>query len=146
MNRINLICLGVRDMKAALNFYKRIGFKTYEKVEEPAIVFFNNQGSKLELFPIEDLAKDINKTVPPVIPERGFNGITLACNLKSEMEVDEMVTLVKQNGGTIVKEPEKVIWGGYSGYFQDLDGYHWEVAYSASWKFDESDMLIMEEG
>lgn len=146
MNRINLICLGVRDMKAALHFYKRIGFKTYEKGEEPAIVFFNNQGSKLELFPIEELAKDINKVVPPVIPEMGFNGITLACNLKSEKEVDEMVTLIKQNGGTIVKEPEKVSWGGYSGYFQDLDGYHWEVAYSASWKFDENDMLIMEEG
>lgn len=145
MNRINLICLGVRNMKAALNFYKHIGFETYEKAEEPAIVFFNNQGSKLELFPIEELAKDINEAAPPVIQERGFSGITIACNMKSENEVDDMMELVRKNGGKIVKEPEKVSWGGYSGYFQDVDGYYWEVAYSASWKFDENDMLVIEE-
>lgn len=144
MNRISLICLGVRDMKAALLFYKRIGFKTYEKSEEPAIVFFNNQGSKLELFPIEELAKDINEADPPTIQERGFSGITIACNVKSEKEVDDMMELVRQNGGKIVKKPEKVSWGGYSGYFQDVDGYYWEVAYSANWKFDETDMLIIE--
>ena len=145
MNRINLICLGVKDMKAALNFYKNIGFETYEKSNEPAIVFFNNQGSKLELFPIEELAKDIDEAAPPTVQEKGFSGITLACNLKSEKEVDDIVALVRQNGGNIVKEPTKVSWGGYSGYFQDIDGYYWEVAYSSSWKFDENEMLIMEE-
>lgn len=30
MNRINLICLGVRDIKTSLAFYKNIGFKTHE--------------------------------------------------------------------------------------------------------------------
>ncbi|GAF13704.1 hypothetical protein JCM19045_2972 [Bacillus sp. JCM 19045] len=30
--------------------------------ESPVIVFFKNEGSKLELFPIEELAKDINLT------------------------------------------------------------------------------------
>jgi predicted lactoylglutathione lyase len=144
MNRINLVCLGVKDMKAALTFYKGIGFETYEKADTPAIVFFNNQGSKLELFPIKELAKDINEADPPVIKDRGFNGITLACNVKSENEVDDLIELVRQNGGKIVKEPVKVSWGGYSGYFQDVDGYYWEVAYSSNWKFDENDMLIIE--
>ncbi|WP_373470563.1 VOC family protein [Carnobacterium alterfunditum] len=146
MNRINLICLGVKDMKAALIFYRGIGFETYEKADTPAIVFFNNQGSKLELFPIKELAKDINEADPPVIKDRGFSGITLACNVKSENEVDDLIELVKQNGGKIVKEPVKVSWGGYSGYFQDVDGYYWEVAYSSSWEFDENDMLIIENG
>ncbi|MCM3513418.1 VOC family protein [Carnobacterium inhibens] len=145
MNRINLICLGVRDMKAALDFYKRIGFQTFEKTEQPAIVFFNNQGSKLELFPIEELAKDINEAAPPMIQERGFNGITLACNVKSENEVDDMMARVKKNGGEIVKDPVRTSWGGYSGYFQDIEGYYWEVAYGPSWKFDENEMLIIEE-
>ena len=145
MNRINLICLGVKDIKAALNFYKSIGFETFEESNAPAIVFFNNQGSKLELFPIEELAKDINESAPPLVQERGFNGITLACNLKSEKEVDDTIALVRQNGGKIVKEPVRVSWGGYSGYFQDIDGYYWEVAYSSSWQFDDNEMLIMEE-
>ncbi|MFV0352893.1 MAG: VOC family protein [Oscillospiraceae bacterium] len=53
MNRINLICLGVRDMQKALAFYKSLGFKTYIKEQNPPIVFFDTQGTKLELYPIE---------------------------------------------------------------------------------------------
>ena len=28
------------------------------------------------------------------------------------------------------KKPEKVFWGGYSGYFADPDGHLWEVAHN----------------
>lgn len=144
MNRINLICLGVKDIEKSLNFYKNIGFKTYEKENNPPVVFFNNQGSKLELFPLDKLAKDINSSNPPAINQAGFSGITLACNMKSKQEVDNYIKLVVQQGATIAKEPQTVFWGGYSGYFQDLDGYYWEVAYSDSWRFDENDMLIID--
>ena len=34
-----------------------------------------------------------------------------------------------QSGGTIVKEPQEVFWGGYHAYFADPDGYYWEVAW-----------------
>ena len=29
-----------------------------------------------------------------------------------------------------IKEPQIATWGGYSGYFKDLDGYIWEVAFN----------------
>jgi catechol 2,3-dioxygenase-like lactoylglutathione lyase family enzyme len=45
MNRINLICLGVKDMEKSLAFYKNIGFQTHEKKDNPPVVFFNNQGT-----------------------------------------------------------------------------------------------------
>lgn len=144
MNRINLIALGVKDMSSALAFYKNIGFKCYDDSPNPPIVFFDNQGTKLELFPLEELARDINKSEPPTLANGGFSGITFAINTKEKNEVDDLMTLVKENGGTIVKEPKIVSWGGYSGYFQDLEGYYWEVAYADSWKFDENDMLVIE--
>lgn len=144
VNRINLICLGVRDMAASLAFYKNIGFQTQENGSCPPIVFFNTQGSKLELFPIEELAKDINTDTPPAVVQGAFNGITLACNMKSEQEVDDLMTLVEKHGGTVVKQPQKVFWGGYRGYFQDPNGYYWEAAYGPQWKFDENDMLVIE--
>ena len=140
MNRINLICLGVRDMEKSLAFYKNIGFHTFEEGNNPAIVFFNNQGTKLELFPLDELAKDINADNPPIITTGGFNGITLAINLKSEQEVDAFMDMVAVHGGIIVKK----FWGGYSGYFRDPDGYQWEVAYAEVWKFDGNNMLIIE--
>lgn len=106
--------------------------------------FFDNKGTKLELYPIDELAKDIDTGNPPAVPKAGFCGITLACNVKSEREVDEFMELVERHGGTIAKKPEKVFWGGYSGYFQDPDGYYWEVAYAESWKFDDNEMLVIE--
>ena len=145
MNRINLICLGVRDIKKSLAFYQGIGFKTYEKADNPPIVFFDNQGSKLELYPLEELAKDINAQTPPSSPPRGFCGITLACSVQSREEVNAIIDTAKECGGVVAKPPQDVFWGGYSGYFQDPDGYYWEVAYSSSWKFDENDMLIIDD-
>lgn len=50
-------------MKKSLAFYRSIGFQTYVKEDNPPIVFFDNQGSKLELYPIEGLVKDINAEI-----------------------------------------------------------------------------------
>lgn len=144
MNRLNLVCLGVRNMEKAIAFYKTLGFQMPETEANPPIVFFNNQGSKIELFPIEELARDINEIQPPEINTSGFSGITLACNMKSKEAVDELMQKVVKAGGKVVKEPQMVEWGGYSGYFQDLDGYYWEIAYADSWQFDEQDMLVID--
>lgn len=144
MNRINLICLGVKNIKTSLAFYKNIGFKTYVKEAEPPVVFFDNQGSRLELYPLAKLAEDINPANPPALSSGGFKGFTLACNMKSRQEVDDLMAIVEKHGGVIVKPPQTVFWGGYSGYFQDPDGYYWEAAYADIWKFDANDMLIIE--
>ncbi|WP_431801912.1 VOC family protein [Halobacillus andaensis] len=142
MNRINLITLGVRDMKKSVAFYRDgLGFSSSETKEEPEIIFFHNPGSKLALYPLEELAKDINEGHPP--ERSGFSGITLAYNAKSEQEVDEIMSKAESAGARIVKPAQRVFWGGYSGYFADPDGYYWEVAYGELWEFDEDDMLIM---
>ena len=144
MNRINLIALGVRDLVKAREFYRDgLGFLTTNNEPDPAIVFFNNGGTKLELYPLNSLAKDINHDNPPSI-NHGFAGVTLAYNAKSRAEVDAIFAKIEQIGGVIAKAPQVAVWGGYSGYFQDLDGYYWEVAYWDGWQFDDNEMLIIE--
>lgn len=145
MNRLNLLTLGVRDMQESLQFYRDgLGFEVvvYGEESNPDVIFFNNNGTKISLFPIDRLAKDINEQQPPEIGS-GFGGITLAYNGKSKDEVDEVFSLAKKAGAKIVKQPETVFWGGYSGYFQDPNGYYWEVAYGEMWAFDENEMLII---
>lgn len=143
MNRINLITLGVKNISQSLKFYHDgLGFETSVTEETPGIVFFKNGGTKLALYPLDELSKDINESDPPA--GQGFSGITLAYNAKSAEEVDRIFETVEQAGGKIVKAPQKVFWGGYSGYFSDPDGYYWEVAYAESWNFDENDMLIID--
>lgn len=144
MNRISVICLGVKDMAESIRFYRDgLGFSTDEKEDKPKVVFFNTTGTKFELYPLSLLAEDIDENNPPQIAA-GFAGITLAYNVKSETEVHEIMKLAKKAGAVIAKEPQKVFWGGYSGYFKDLNGYYWEVAYNPYWSFDENDMLVFE--
>ena len=147
LNRINLICLGVADLVRSRAFYRDgLGFETPNDEEDPAIVFFDNGGTKLELFRREALAADIDAGNPPPLADAAatFTGITLAYNAKSREEVDAIFAGIERIGGTIAKAPEAVSWGGYSGYFRDPDGYYWEVAHADSWRFDSGDMLIIE--
>jgi catechol 2,3-dioxygenase-like lactoylglutathione lyase family enzyme len=141
MNRISLVCLGVRDMEKSLRFYRDgLGFSTDEKENNPHVVFFNTRGTKFELCPLNSLAEDVDPKNPPP-PARGFAGITLAYNVKNEKEVDELIKLAKKAGALITKEPQKAPWGGYHGYFSDPAGYDWDAAYNPPWSFDENDMI-----
>jgi catechol 2,3-dioxygenase-like lactoylglutathione lyase family enzyme len=144
MNRINIVCLGVRDIVKSRAFYKDVlGFSTPNAEENPQVVFFDNRGTKLELYPLDKLAEDIDEKNPPRAGG-GFGGMTLAYNAKSRAEVDEMFRKLEARGVKIAKQPQEVFWGGYSGYFQDPDGYYWEVGHADLWKFDENDMLVVE--
>ena len=51
MNHIHLITLGVSDMNRSLKFYQGLGFQTSVQEENPGIVFFQNGGTTLALYP-----------------------------------------------------------------------------------------------
>ena len=94
----------------------------------------------LAIYPREKLAEDA-----VIAPEgAGFSGFTLACNARSESEVDAIISDLKSKGVKIVKEPQKVFWGGYSSYFADPDDNRWEVAYNPYFQFDENGNLHLE--
>lgn len=136
--KLNLITLGVRDFEKSLNFYENLGWKkSVQSLDEYAL--FPLEGIVLGLHPLKDLEEDI--TLP--YESSSFSGLTISFNAKSEEEVDEVLQKVAQLGATIVKPAQKVYWGGYSGYFKDLDGYLFEVAYNPYWEFDENDNLVL---
>jgi len=60
----------------------------------------------------------------------GFRGVTLAHNVASKSEVDEVMAQAEKAGAIIQKPAQDVFWGGYSGYFSDPDGHLWEVAWN----------------
>lgn len=137
--KMTLVTLGVRDFERSVNFYKNgLGWKT-SSASMDDVAFFPLGGIVLSLYPREKLAEDI--LVDP--GGSGFSGITLAYNAKSEEEVDEVLHTVEGIGGKIVKPGQKVFWGGYSGYFADLDGHLWEVAWNPFWSFDEHDNVVL---
>jgi hypothetical protein len=56
--------------------------------------------------------------------------IMLAHNVRLPEAVDRLLADAVAAGATLVKPGQKVLWGGYSGYFADLDGFLWEVAWN----------------
>ncbi|OOY53861.1 VOC family protein [Solemya velum gill symbiont] len=123
--RISMITLGVRDLSASIKFYENgLGFPRMES--PPEVAFFTLNGTWLGLYGRDALAEDA--TVP--VKGDGFNSFTLAHNVESEAQVDEVVAQAVKAGATLVKKPQAVFWGGYSGYFADPDGHLWEVAYN----------------
>lgn len=125
--KIGIVTLGVRDFARSLAFYRDgLGFPTHNFKDGEDIVFFKLEGSWLALYPRDKLAEDA--TVPD--DGRGFSGIALAHNEPSPKAVDRAFADAIKAGARAVKQPQKVFWGGYSGYFADPDGYLWEVAYN----------------
>ena len=137
---LHLITLGVKDFEASRKFYaETLGWKL-SSASNDGIAFIQAGGVVLAIFARDELAKDAL-----VSPEgSGFAGFSLAHNAQSESEVDEIISDLKSKGVKIVKEPQKVFWGGYSSYFADLDGNLWEVTYNPFFRFDEKGNLKLE--
>ena len=124
--RISMITLGVADLKASRKFYEKgLGFPVRPESSEN-VVFFGLESSWLGLYPRDLLAEDAH------VPAKGsgFQGITLAHNVRTKQEVNDLLDLAEKAGAKIMKPAQEVFWGGYSGYFADPDGFLWEVAYN----------------
>jgi hypothetical protein len=123
--RISMITLGVRDLPRAVQFYAEgLGFPQIDS--PPSVAFFNLNGTWLGLYGRDALAEDA--TVSAV--GTGFSGVALAHNVHSQAEVDAVIQQAVSAGGSLIKQPQHVFWGGYSGYFADPDGHLWEVAHN----------------
>jgi len=139
--RISLVTLGVADLPRAVAFYEHaLGWRA--ESSPPGVVFFDLNGVVLALWPHDELAKDMGMTADPVPAYRGYS---LAHNVRSEEEVDEIFARLKNYGATILKQPQKAFWGGYSGYFPDLDGHTWEIAYNPFWTILADGRVSMKE-
>ena len=132
--RLTIIGLGVNDLAVSTEFYeKQLGW-TKAKSSTDTITFFQLNGILLSLYPKDKLAEDA--TVDPA--GSGFKGFSLAFNTRSKEEVDELIADFEQKGVTIIKRPEEVFWGGYSGYIADPDGHLWELAFNPFLTLDEA--------
>lgn len=136
--KLTLITLGVKDFQKALAFYEGLGWKKSGQSQE-AYALFPLGGIVLGLYPLQELEKDTTLSHQ----QTAFSGMTISYNATSEEEVDAVMHEAERLGATVVKPAQKVFWGGYSGYFKDLDGYVFEVAYNPFWKIDNEGNLVM---
>ena len=135
VQRVTLVTLGVADLNRARAFYAALGWKA--AAETPGVSFYQMNGLALGLFGLADLAADQGRAGVPL----GTGAATLAQNFSTEAEVDAAFAAALAAGATALKPPEKVFWGGYSGYWADPDGHVWEMAMNPFWPLEADGSL-----
>ena len=121
--RFHLITLGVDDQTKAAAFYDALG---WERAESPdGVIAYDLWGATLGLYPRGKLAEDLGRELP-----RGSGAMTLSCNVREKDEVAEVIKVAEAAGATIVKPPHDIFWGGHIAYFEDPEGFVWEVAHN----------------
>lgn len=135
--RVTLITLGVSDLARSKAFYEALGWQGQEVQET---VFFQAGGLGLVLWGRDKLAADCG--LEPGKPN-GFGGIALAHNVRSEAEVDALLAVVEQAGGTVTKPAAVNDIGFYSSAFTDPDGHAWEIAHNPGFPLAEDGTVTL---
>jgi predicted lactoylglutathione lyase len=135
--RLSLVTIGVEDLARSRAFYEGLGWVTRAGPGDD-VVFFQAGGMVVALWSRDELAEDSG-----VQDNGGWGGITLAHNVRSPGEVDEVIAQARAAGGTIAREGAETVWGGYSGVFIDPDGHPWEVAHNPRWQLAEDGSVTL---
>jgi catechol 2,3-dioxygenase-like lactoylglutathione lyase family enzyme len=131
--RITILTVGVDDLERSTVFFERLGWRRSVR-QAQGVSFFQCGSVAFSLFPRSELAKDAG-----ISPKgEGFGGFAIAYNTRSKGDVDAVLAEAKLAGADVVRPAQEAFWGGYSGYFRDLDGHLWEVAWNPSFPIDDS--------
>ena len=123
--RLSLVTLVAGDLTRSRAFYvDGLGWEPEVDVPGEVVMLRVGEHVLLSLWDAEHAEAELG----PVARGAGTPPITLAHNVATEPEVDAILALARNLGADPVQEAVRRDWGGYSGYFADLDGYRWEIA------------------
>ncbi|MQA11748.1 MAG: glyoxalase [Pseudonocardiaceae bacterium] len=126
--QVSAIMLGVKDVDRARKFYvDGLGCEVDQDFPGFVRCSLGDGSSKLALYEWEAAAQDAGVSAEG----SGFRGVSFHFITDSRDAVDEVMRTAEAAGGTVVKAAAASGWGGYFGYFSDLDGYLWKVTTAA---------------
>ena len=123
--RISFVTLAVRDLDASRAFYLD-GLGWTAALDVPGEVLMIKAGERLVLSLWSEAGFEAE--VGPIRRGEGVVPITLSHNVRTEEEVDAILETARAAGADPVHPATQRDWGGYTGYFGDPDGFHWEIA------------------
>jgi catechol 2,3-dioxygenase-like lactoylglutathione lyase family enzyme len=134
--RLSLVTLGVEDLERAERFYTELGWERGNA--DADVAFFQCGGLVVALWDRGSLADD-----SAVEDSGGWGGVTLALNVRSPDEVDQVLDQAAAAGAVIGRPGAETSWGGYSGVFLDPDGHPWEVAHNPFWTVTDDGRTLL---
>lgn len=137
--RISIITIVCRDLDRAAAFYEAMGLKRHPGITD-GVAFFQMGDAILSLFPRKEAEIDSGVTFGAEP-----SAVYLAYNTRSEAEVGAVLSQAEAAGGKIVKPAQRAFWGGWYGYFADVDGNLWEVAHNPAFPLDAEGRIALPE-
>lgn len=141
----SILTLGVDDVDVSAAFYVAVGF---DRPPGPTgLVLLRTLGTVIALHPWDELADDttLAHPRPPQGATPSFRGVIMSSNRPSRADVDTAFARWVGAGGTGVKPPQEVFWGGYSSYVADPDGHLWEPAHNPLLTFPTEGGFVVHE-
>jgi hypothetical protein len=132
------VTLGVCNVPRSIAFYRALGFDRKAKAAD-GVGFFVAGACAISVLPSEELAKDAN--VASENMAASFRGVALAWNCRSKADVDRVIQRARGAGALVRQPAADAFCGGYSGYFADLDGHLWEVAFNPDFPLSDDGRL-----
>ena len=125
--RLSLVTLAVADLEATRRFYVE-GLGWEPMIHVPGDVLMIKVADKviLSLWDRDHFEAEVGQ----IATGSGVAPLTLAHNVASREEVDEVLETARGAGADPVRDGVDREWGGYTGYFGDPDGFRWEVAWA----------------
>jgi hypothetical protein len=135
--RVSIVTVVVDDLDRMAAFYEAMGLARHKGITD-GVAFFQMGGIIFGLFGRKAAEEDSG-----VAFADGVSRVYLACNVRSEDEVGQVLAQAATAGGRIVKPAQRAFWGGWYGYFADTEGHLWEVAHNPDFAMAEDGSISL---
>ncbi|MGY4383309.1 putative glyoxalase superfamily protein PhnB [Pedobacter sp. UYP24] len=126
-SQINAVTIAAKDLLKLKDFYSNsFGWEIHSENTE-IVMFRLKHGLIFSIYKQQDHALYIGN---PNVAGEAFPKYYLTINTNSLKETDELFMELEIKSVNIVKKPEKVFWGGYSGIITDPEGNYWEIGFN----------------
>ncbi len=125
--RLDVVTLGVPDVRAALAFYDAT--LSPRVTDHDTFVDLDLHGhGHVGLVGDASLAAEVGAALPTAASRDGFRGLVLSYVLDQPAEVRAVEDAATAGGARVLKPARKGFFGGFTGYWQAPDGVVWEPA------------------
>ena len=125
--RISFVTLAARDLEVTRRFYvDGLGWTPELEVAGEVVMIRVAERLVLSLWDRAEFEQEVG----PIADGEGVAPFTLAHNVATPSQVDDVLRTAEAAGAPVVAAGRQREWGGYSGYFADPDGHRWEVAFN----------------
>ncbi|NYI71710.1 hypothetical protein GGQ54_002270 [Naumannella cuiyingiana] len=137
--RLHFITFATANLYAARGFYDALGWTPLTDVEGEIIFYQTAPGLVLGFFD----ATKFNQDLATTSDRSQLGGVILSHNVDSPAEVQALVTVMSQAGGTLLKPPQAGQFGSiFHAHVEDPNGVLWEIAHNPRWGVDADGNVV----